>query len=431
MLENTNPYDIVKQQIDRAAQLLGVDDGIVNILKKPARVLSVSFPVKMDDGSIRVFEGFRSQHNDALGPTKGGIRFHPDVTMDEVKALSMWMTFKCSVIGLPFGGGKGGVVCDPRELSKAELQRVSRGYIEAISSLIGPDKDIPAPDVYTNPQVMGWMVDSFSRLNGAFSPSVITGKPLILGGSEGRNEATARGCVYTIVEAMNDLNKPMENATVAVQGFGNAGRIAAKLLHELGCRIVAVSDSQGAVYDPDGLELEPLEQCKDSGTVRQYPAPYTIELEELLELDVDILIPAAMENSITSQNAPRVKATIVAEAANGPTTPEADRILSENDVLVIPDILANAGGVTVSYFEWVQNLMNYYWKEEEVNEKLRDMMVTAYRKVVKAAKEYDTDLRTGAFIVSLQHIIEAMIARGWVDETAVSTASKPTSLMTP
>ncbi|WP_149026900.1 Glu/Leu/Phe/Val family dehydrogenase [Novibacillus thermophilus] len=431
MLENTNPYDIVKQQIDRAAQLLGVDDGIVNILKKPARVLSVSFPVKMDDGSIRVFEGFRSQHNDALGPTKGGIRFHPDVTMDEVKALSMWMTFKCSVIGLPFGGGKGGVICDPRELSKAELQRVSRGYIEAISSLIGPDKDIPAPDVYTNPQVMGWMVDSFSRLNGAFSPSVITGKPLILGGSEGRNEATARGCVYTIVEAMNDLNKPMENATVAVQGFGNAGRIAAKLLHELGCRIVAVSDSQGAVYDPDGLELEPLEQCKDSGTVRQYPAPYTIELEELLELDVDILIPAAMENSITSQNAPRVKATIVAEAANGPTTPEADRILSENDVLVIPDILANAGGVTVSYFEWVQNLMNYYWKEEEVNEKLRDMMVTAYRKVVKAAKEYDTDLRTGAFIVSLQHIIEAMIARGWVDETAVSTASKATSLMTP
>lgn len=431
MLENTNPYDIVKQQIDRAAQLLGVDDGIVNILKKPARVLSVSFPVKMDDGSIRVFEGFRSQHNDALGPTKGGIRFHPDVTMDEVKALSMWMTFKCSVIGLPFGGGKGGVICDPRELSKAELQRVSRGYIEAISSLIGPDKDIPAPDVYTNPQVMGWMVDSFSRLNGAFSPSVITGKPLILGGSEGRNEATARGCVYTIVEAMNDLNKPMENATVAVQGFGNAGRIAAKLLHELGCRIVAVSDSQGAVYDPDGLELEPLEQCKDSGTVRQYPAPYTIELEELLELDVDILIPAAMENSITSQNAPRVKATIIAEAANGPTTPEADRILSENDVLVIPDILANAGGVTVSYFEWVQNLMNYYWKEEEVNEKLRDMMVTAYRKVVKAAKEYDTDLRTGAFIVSLQHVIEAMIARGWVDETAVSTASKPTSLMTP
>lgn len=431
MLENTNPYDIVKQQIDRAAQLLGVDDGIVNILKKPARVLSVSFPVKMDDGSIRVFEGFRSQHNDALGPTKGGIRFHPDVTMDEVKALSMWMTFKCSVIGLPFGGGKGGVICDPRELSKAELQRVSRGYIEAISSLIGPDKDIPAPDVYTNPQVMGWMVDSFSRLNGAFSPSVITGKPLILGGSEGRNEATARGCVYTIVEAMNDLNKPMENATVAVQGFGNAGRIAAKLLHELGCRIVAVSDSQGAVYDPDGLELEPLEQCKDSGTVRQYPAPYTIELEELLELDVDILIPAAMENSITSQNAPRVKATIVAEAANGPTTPEADRILSENDVLVIPDILANAGGVTVSYFEWVQNLMNYYWKEEEVNEKLRDMMVTAYRKVVKAAKEYDTDLRTGAFIVSLQHVIEAMIARGWVDETAVSTASKATSLMTP
>lgn len=428
MLENTNPYEIVKQQIDRAAEIIGIDKSVTNILKSPARVLSVSFPVEMDDGSVQVFEGFRSQHNDALGPTKGGIRYHPDVTMDEVKALSMWMTFKCSVVGLPFGGGKGGVICDPRKLSKAELKRLSRGYIEAIASMIGPDKDIPAPDVYTDSHVMGWMMDSFSRFKQAYSPGVITGKPLILGGSKGRNEATARGCVYTIVEAMNDLNKPMENATVAVQGFGNAGKIAAKLLSELGCKIVAVCDSQGAIYDPNGLNLERVEQHKTEGAVTDYPAPYTLTLDELLELDVDILIPAAMENSITSQNAPHIKARIVAEAANGPTTPEADRILAEKDVLVIPDILANAGGVTVSYFEWVQNLMNYYWKEDEVNEKLREKMVTAYRKVVKSAQDYKTDMRTAAFIVGMQHVIEAMVARGWIEETTAKTTNDKSPL---
>lgn len=416
MTENMNSYEIVQRQIDQAASILGLEQGIVNIFKKPARVLSVSFPVRMDDGSIQVFEGYRSQHSDALGPTKGGIRFHPGVTMDEVKALSMWMTFKCSIVGLPFGGGKGGVICDPHQLSKAELKRVSQGFIEAISSLIGPDKDIPAPDVYTNAEVMGWMMDTFSRLNGVSTPSVITGKPLILGGSEGRNEATARGCVYAIIEAMRDLNKPLEQATVAIQGYGNAGRIAGELLHELGCNIVAVGDSQGAVYDPNGLDLVRLGQIKDEGSVVNYPAPHALTCEELLKLNVDVLIPAALENCITSENASDIQANIIAEAANGPTTPEADRILTEKGVLIIPDILANAGGVTVSYFEWVQNLMNYYWKEDEVNDKLREKMVTAYRKVAEAAETFNTDMRTAAFIVALRHVTEAMAARGWITD---------------
>lgn len=414
MAETFNAYEIVKRQIDKAAEHLGVDQSVIDILKKPMRVLSVSFPVRMDDGTIQVFEGFRSQHNDALGPAKGGIRFHPEVTRDEVIALSMWMTFKCSVVGLPFGGGKGGVICDPRKLSEGELERVSRGYIEAIASIIGPDRDIPAPDVYTNAKIMGWMADTYGKINQAYTPAIITGKPIIIGGSKGRNEATARGCVYTIIEAMKDLGKPLNGATVAVQGFGNAGKIAASLLYDLNCKIVAVCDSSGAVYNADGLDVREMEQVKTNGSISDYDTSYQISADELLELDVDILIPAAMENCITKDNAPNVKARIVAEAANGPTTPEADEILTKNNVLVIPDILANAGGVTVSYFEWVQNLMNYYWTEDEINTKLHDIMVTAYRKVTQLAKQYDTDLRTAAFMVAIQHIQEAMQARGWI-----------------
>ncbi|WP_090951344.1 Glu/Leu/Phe/Val family dehydrogenase [Parageobacillus thermantarcticus] len=412
--ENLNPYEIVKKQIETAAAKLGLEPHIIEILKRPMRVLSVSFPVKMDDGSIRVFEGYRSQHNDALGPTKGGIRFHPDVTLDEVKALSMWMSFKCAVVGLPYGGGKGGVVCDPQTLSRGELERVSRGFIEAISQIIGPDKDIPAPDVYTNSQIMGWMMDTYSRINQSFSPGVITGKPLIIGGSKGRNEATARGCVITIQEAMKKLGRPLNDATVAIQGFGNAGRIAAKLLAELGCKIVAVSDSKGAIYDPNGLDIAKVEYLKDHLTLLDYGAEYQIDPSALLELKVDILIPAALENAITSKNADRVQAKIIAEAANGPISPEADRILAEKGIVVIPDILANAGGVTVSYFEWVQNLMNYYWSEEEVNKKLADIMVQSFHAVYEAAKEHETDLRTAAYIISLKRITEAMKARGWV-----------------
>ncbi len=413
--ENLNPYHIVQKQIEDAAGLLDVEPHVIEILKKPKRVLSVSFPVKMDDGTVRVFEGFRSQHNDAIGPTKGGIRFHPDVTMDEVKALSMWMSFKCGVVGLPLGGGKGGVICNPNELSENELERISRGFMEAIVDYVGPEKDVPAPDVYTNAQVMGWMMDTYSRMNRTFSPGVITGKPLSIGGSAGRSQATAQGCVYTIIEALKDLNRPIKDATVAIQGFGNAGRTAARLLRELGCKIVAVSDSQGAIYMPEGLDLVQLEQFKDhdQASITDYPCA-DIDQHELLELDVDILIPAAMENVISLSNADRIKASIVAEAANGPTTPEADKILSEKGIIVIPDILANAGGVTVSYFEGVQNAMNYYWSEEEVNEKLEQTMVKAYQDVSNLAKEHGTNMRMAAFMISILRIRDAMKARGWI-----------------
>jgi glutamate dehydrogenase len=411
-----NPYLIVQQQIDAAAKHLGLPEAITEILKRPKRVLSVSFPVRMDDGSIRVFEGYRSQHIDALGPTKGGIRYHPDVTLDEVKALSMWMSFKCGVVGLPYGGGKGGVICDPRELSKGELERLSRGFMEAIADIVGPEKDIPAPDVYTTPQIMGWMMDTFSRLKGHYSPGVITGKPLIIGGSKGRNEATAQGCVYTIVCAMNDLGRSLEGATVAIQGFGNAGRIAAELLARQGCKIVAVSDSSAALYDANGLDVAALGSHKDNGPLATFRSAThkQIDPNELLELDVDILIPAALENVITEDNAANIKARIVAEAANSPTTPGADAILKQNGVIVIPDILANAGGVTVSYFEWVQNLMNFYWSEEEVLMRLEKIMTDSYAAVRNLAAEHGTDLRTAAYMISIQRIAEGMKARGWV-----------------
>lgn len=412
--ENLNPFKIAQTQIEKAASLLQLPEEVVDILKQPKRVLSVTFPVKMDNGKVRVFEGYRSQHNDAVGPTKGGIRFHPDVTLDEVKALSMWMSFKCGVVGLPYGGGKGGVICDPREMSKGELERVSRGFMEAIHEIVGPEKDIPAPDVYTTPQIMGWMMDTFSRLKGFNSPGVITGKPLIIGGSKGRNEATARGCVFVIQDALHDMGKSTEGATVAIQGYGNAGRIAARLLSELGCKIVAVSDSRGAIYDPEGLDLAKVERLKDESAIQEYGASYSIAADKILELDVDILVPAALENVITSANAANIKASIVAEAANGPTTPEADAILFNKGIKVIPDILANAGGVTVSYFEWVQNLMNYYWSEEEVNGKLKTAMSDAYREVQSLAGRYQTDLRTAAYMISLERITKAMEARGWI-----------------
>ena len=413
MKESLNPYEVVQKQIDAAAAVANLPATVVDILKKPKRVLCVSIPVKMDDGSVKVFEGFRAQHTDVIGPAKGGIRFHPDVTLDEVKALSMWMTFKCGVVGLPYGGGKGGVIVDPHTLSETELERLSRGYMEAIADIVGPERDIPAPDVYTNAKIMGWMMDTYSRVKGAYSPGVITGKPLIIGGSLGRNEATARGCVFVIEEALREKNFEPENTTVAIQGFGNAGRIAATLLSELGCKIVAVSDSRCGIYDPNGIDLDEAGRVKDGGSLKEYKGKL-ITNDELLALDVDILVPAALENVITSANAHDIKAKIVAEAANGPTTPEADDILNENGVIVIPDILANAGGVTVSYFEWVQNLMNHYWTEEEVNDKLKQYMTKAYNEVRQAATEYNVDLRTAAFAVSMLRVGKAMEARGWV-----------------
>ncbi|MCR8982922.1 Glu/Leu/Phe/Val family dehydrogenase [Brevibacillus laterosporus] len=414
MTENLNPYEIVQKQIENAAKLLDLPRAAVEILKKPKRVVSVSFPVKMDDGTVRVFDGYRSQHNDAIGPTKGGIRFHPQVTLDEVKALSMWMSFKCGVVHLPYGGGKGGVICDPRTMSQGELERVSRGFMEAIHDVVGPEKDIPAPDVYTNAQVMGWMMDTYSRLKGAVTPGVITGKPLILGGSKGRNEATARGCVYTILEALQEKGMSPTDATVAIQGFGNAGQIAARLLHEIGARVVAVSDSKTAIYSKAGLHIPDVITAKEAGSLGNVAGASLIAHDELLEVEVDILIPAALENVITSANVDRIKAKIIAEAANGPTTPAADEVLQQKGILVIPDILANAGGVTVSYFEWVQNLMNFYWSESEVNDKLKDVMVRSYQEVSQIAKQYQTDRRTAAFMISLLRITEGMKARGWI-----------------
>ncbi|MBS3899021.1 MAG: Glu/Leu/Phe/Val dehydrogenase [Dethiobacter sp.] len=413
MHESLNPFEIVQQQICEAGKCLVLDPAIEAILKEPKRVLIVSFPVKMDDGTTKVFKGLRSQHNDAIGPCKGGIRFHPDVTIDEVKALSMWMTFKCGVVGLPYGGGKGGVICNPKEMSQGELERVSRGFIEAISAIIGPDKDIPAPDVYTNAQTMAWMMDTFSRLKGSNQFGVITGKPLILGGSLGRNEATAQGCIYTIIKAAEKLNLTLAGATVAVQGYGNAGFISARLLHELGCKIVAVSDSCGAVFNEDGIDPHLLyDHKRTTGSCINYLNYKRITNEELLELPVDILVPAALENQITSANAARIKAKIVAEAANGPTTPDADKILYANGTMVLPDILANAGGVTVSYFEWVQNLMNYYWSEQEVLDKLQVIMFNAFEKVYESSKQFQVDMRTAAYIVSISRVAQAIKVRG-------------------
>ncbi|HHW02776.1 MAG TPA: Glu/Leu/Phe/Val dehydrogenase [Thermoanaerobacterales bacterium] len=415
MSETLNPFEIVQKEIKSACEKLGLDDSVYEVLKEPEKVLTVSIPVKMDDGTTKTFIGFRSQHSTAIGPAKGGVRFHPNVSLDEVKALSTWMTFKCAVVGIPYGGGKGGVICNPKELSKGELERLSRGYFKAISPIIGPEKDIPAPDVYTNAQVMAWFMDEYSTLRGYNTPGVVTGKPIIIGGSLGRNEATARGATFTIREAAKNIGLDLTKATVAIQGYGNAGSIAARLLSELGCKIVAVNDSQGGAYNPEGLDPKAVLEYKEKNkTVKGFPGSKDISGEELLELDVDILVPAALENVITSKNAANIKAKIVGECANGPTTPEADKVLYENSVLVIPDILCNAGGVTVSYFEWVQNLMNFYWTEEEVNTRLEQIMVKAFNEVYKMHNDYKVNMREAAYMVSIKRIADAMKVRGWI-----------------
>ena len=359
-----NAWAVAQQQFDLAAEHLKLDPGIRAVLREPRRALTVTFPVHMDDGSIRVFTGYRVQHNLGRGPAKGGIRYHQDVSIDEVKALAMWMTWKCAVVGIPYGGGKGGVIVDPKKLSMKELEALTRRFTTEISVLIGPERDIPAPDVNTTPQIMAWMMDTYSMHAGYTVPGVVTGKPISLGGSEGRNEATARGCVYTIVDAAKHLGMDLTKTTTAVQGFGNAGSIAARLMRDEGSTVVAVSDTQGAIHNPAGLDIEKVVGWKqEHGTVVGFPGSTKITNGELLELPVDILIPAAYENQITARNAGNVKAKIVAEAANGPTTPEADTILAKKGVFMIPDILANAGGVTVSYFEWVQDLNRDHWSE--------------------------------------------------------------------
>lgn len=412
-MENENPYEIAKKQIEMAAEKAGIDKGTVEWLKRPQRELRVNFPVKMDDGSTKVFTGFRVQHSMARGPCKGGIRYHPDVTLDEVRALATWMTMKTAVVGIPYGGAKGGVICNPKEMSAREIERLTRRFTSEISIIIGPEKDIPAPDVYTNPHTMAWIMDTYSMTKGYATPGVVTGKPLEIGGSHGRNEATARGCVFTIREAARELGINLEQSTAAVQGYGNAGSFAAILLHELGVKIVAVSDSKGGIYNEDGLHpSEVLEHKKTTGSVNNYPGSKSITNEQLLELECDILIPAALENVITAKNAENIKAKIVAEAANGPTTPEADEILHKNDIFLIPDILANAGGVTVSYFEWVQGLQSYFWHEKEVNNKLEQVMVDAFHNVLEISKDKSCHMREAAYVLALKRVCDAIKIRG-------------------
>jgi len=411
-----NPFEIALKQLDDCAEILKLDHDVHEFLRHPMRELHVSIPVRMDNGKTRVFQGFRVQYNNARGPTKGGIRFHPQETIDTVRALAAWMTWKCSLLDLPLGGGKGGIICNPKELSAGELERLSRGYIKEIWEFIGPNKDIPAPDVYTNGQTMAWMMDEYSKITGNNAFGCITGKPICIGGSYGRDDATARGGMYTIREAAKEVGINLKNATVAIQGYGNAGCNAALLSKELfGANVVAVSDSKGGIYNKNGLNLENVCNCKaETCSVVNSPNVQSISNKELLELDVDILIVAALENSITKDNASGIKAKILAELANGATTPEADAILYKNGVHVIPDFLCNAGGVTVSYFEMVQNASMYYWSLEDVHKRLANKMSTAYHSVADAAKAYNVNMRKAAYIVAVNRVVEAMRLRGWI-----------------
>jgi glutamate dehydrogenase (NAD(P)+) len=412
----SSAYEMAQAQLDKAARVLNLDPAVTAVLRQPMRELHVSLLVTMDDGSIRVFKGYRVQHNDARGPAKGGIRFHPGETVDTIRALACWMTWKCALADIPFGGGKGGVICDPKHMSAGELQRLSRAYIDAVYRVLGPDLDIPAPDVYTDPQIMGWMMDEYSKLTGHYCPGAITGKPLALGGSHGRGDATARGTIFAIREACKHLGVNPKGATVAVQGFGNAGSYSALLAERLlGCRVVAISDSRGGVTNMRGIDSYAAAAHKlETGAVMGLPDTVPLSNADLLELEVDILIPAALEREITAANADRVRARIIAEGANGPTTLEADDILSRKGAFVIPDFLCNAGGVIVSYFETVQNRQSLYWEEADVHERLDAKITKAFRDVLAASQQYQTDMRTAAYCVALGRVTEAMRLRGWI-----------------
>jgi glutamate dehydrogenase/leucine dehydrogenase len=409
-----NPYQTAVQQLDEASKLIKLDDGMRQILANPKRVLTVSLPVKMDNNEIKVFTGFRSQHNDARGPYKGGIRYHPQVSIDEVKALSMWMTWKCAVADIPYGGGKGGIICNPKEMSEDELERLTRRYAYAISDIIGPRTDIPAPDVYTGGKEMAWIMDTYSALKGNFmQPEIITGKPLAIGGSLGRTEATGRGLSFTVREAAKRLKINMNTATVVVQGFGNAGQYSAQFLEEQGAKVIAVSDSNGGVSNKDGIQVGALRKHKEKkGSVVGFPGTRPISNEDLVEMECTILVPAALENQITGKNAGKIKAKIVAEAANGPTTPDADDILYKNGIMVIPDILANGGGVTVSYFEWLQNLRREYWKEDEVNQRLDRNISKAFSDVYETHDQYTVNMRKASTLLAIKRVVEATKIRG-------------------
>src|SRR5918912_1779962 len=398
-----NPFEVALKQLNEAAKLIKLDKGLQQVLANPKRVLTVSLPIRMDNGTIKVFTGFRSQHNDARGPYKGGIRYHPQVTIDEVKALSMWMTWKCAVADIPYGGGKGGIICDPKSMSTDELERMTRRYAYSIADIIGPHTDIPAPDVYTGGKEMSWIMDTYSALKGNFvQPELITGKPLAIGGSLGRNEATGRGLSFTVRESAKKLKINLKTATVAVQGFGNAGQFSAQLVEEQGAKIIAASDSKGGVYNKNGLQVGALRKHKEkTGSVVGFPGAKSISNEDLIETECTILIPAALENQITKKNAAKINAKIVAEAANGPTTPEADEILYKDETLVIPDVLANGGGVTVSYFEWLQNLRREYWSENEVNERLDRNITNAFLNVYDTHEKYGVDMRKASILLAV------------------------------
>jgi len=406
-------YHSTQTMIHEALKKLNFGEQMYELLKEPLRFLEVRIPIKMDDGTVKVFTGYRSQHNDSVGPTKGGIRFHPEVNEAEVKALSIWMSLKCGITNLPFGGGKGGIICDPRKMSGRELECLSRGYVRAISQIVGPCKDIPAPDVYTNSQIMAWMVDEYSHLREFDSPGFITGKPLVLGGSKGRETATAHGVAIAIEEAAKKKGINLKDARVVIQGFGNAGSYLAKFMHDAGAKVVGVSDVLGAITDQNGLDIDYLLDCRDSFGTFSSLFNNTISNKELLELDCDILVPAAISNQITEKNAYDIKASIVVEAANGPTTLEATKILNDRDVFLVPDILSNAGGVTVSYFEWVQNNQSYYWTEEEVDNKLKKIMVDSFENVYRISQIHQVDMRLAAYMVGIKKLAEASCFRGW------------------
>ena len=414
MVEDLDPFDIALKQLNKAAKVINLDKQALELLSSPEQILQVSIPVKMDNGETKVFTGFRVHYNSARGPTKGGIRFHPDETLSTVKALSAWMTWKTAITSLPMGGAKGGVICDPKKLSVGELERLSRGYIRAIADFIGPEIDVPAPDVYTTPQIMAWMMDEYEKIVRHSAPGVITGKPIEAGGSLGRGDATARGGLFVLREAAKKMNMDLSKATVAIQGFGNAGQFAHKLVKEMfGSKVVAISDTKTGIYSESGIDFAKLlEHKKKTGSVKDFPGTKNISNEELLELKVDVLIPAAIENQLTSANAGKVKAKVILELANGPTTPDADEIFYKNKILLLPDFLSNAGGVTVSYFEWVQNQTGDYWTEKEVYDRLDKKMTQATSDVLNASEKYKIDPRTAAYTVSVKRVADAMKLRG-------------------
>ncbi len=408
-----NPFEIAQQQLRLVGKTFNLDPNLINVLQECKKAVEVSIPISMDDGSIRTFQGFRVQHNIARGPSKGGIRYHPDVTVDEVKALAMWMTWKCSLMGIPFGGAKGGVVCDPKQMSVRELERMTRRYTTEIITLIGPEKDIPAPDVGTSPREMAWLFDTYSMNKGHSVLGVVTGKPLTVGGSLGRLEATSRGGLYCLLEALKKLDQPVAGKRVAIQGFGNVGSFLAQFLHEEGAKVVAVSDSSGGIYNAKGLDVPALLAFKqETHSLAGFRGGDAISNEDLILVDCDILAPCALEQVITADNAAKVKAKIIVEGANGPTTPAADDILEDMDVLILPYVLANAGGVVVSYFEWVQGLQEYFWKEEEVNQKLRDIVCRAFEETWELRKQRQTSMRMAAYGAAVMRVAEATTTRG-------------------